>query len=362
MQQHSLNVGNLLTEYLKSDPDYLVFSELISTVLSECKDDITRFTDLIDPDSCPEEFLPLLGHIVGYTYNPRLSSDIQRQVIKNIFKAYYIRGTKLSMINAGTYGNEDYWIGGDLFLPNSPKKTPAELLLTNTRMFTHSKSKFSGLDRFPDEKIWRDGVVQLTLNEVDDRILKEVLKSLPAGMKCYLQLNIDNAGSGDGLVGVSFADIKVTDETIICSRELVAENTYSEGNVFSRPCSVRRRSGRRYLIPEYEIGMSMYSEIVSSDNYLSNVVIMYLGGAERSVTASRSGKYAFDGYFTGDHQIDEVHLDRTPLLMSPLYTIDKIKDMKVGQYGLEYVAPTEIVLEVEVIKKSDPNYSNIKEV
>lgn len=360
MQQDKSNmsVEKFFSDYIKSDPDFSVFTELIDRVLSECKSDISRFPDLIDVDHCPEKFLPLLGYMVGYIYNPRLDCDLQRQVIKHVFRAYHIRGTKLAMENAGTYGDYDYWVGGDLFIPGAKKRAPASILLTNTRMFTHNKSKFSGIDKYPDEKIWRDGVVQITLPDVNETIISKVLETLPAGMKLYITIdvNMDGSGSGDP-IGATFKDITVLEHVLIDIMKLIKDNdTYCECNIFSAKNTKRKRSGRQLNNEYYLLDIMKlvnFNAGVDNNPEFDNRPI-YRGVPKRSVRAPRSGKYAQSGSFTGDHQIGVVSMTRTPLIISPLYVIDDVKDFFVGQLGLNYFEPTEIVpgpVEVEIIKR-----------
>lgn len=62
-------ISSTFPSYMALDPEFQVFLYLVAMLAGEIQDDIDNFPSLIDPDTCPPEFLPLLAANVGYQYN-----------------------------------------------------------------------------------------------------------------------------------------------------------------------------------------------------------------------------------------------------------------------------------------------------
>lgn len=72
-------------------------SVLVEGGFNPVERDIERMYDLLDPDKCPAEFLPLLAAILGFEFPFDMPEDIQRRFIKNAAKLYRIKGTRASL-------------------------------------------------------------------------------------------------------------------------------------------------------------------------------------------------------------------------------------------------------------------------
>ena len=69
------------------------FLGLPAIVLDEIKSNIDQFPELFDLDKCAPQFLPLLGQLVGYRYNPIQDPGHQRHEIKEVIEFYRRKGT-----------------------------------------------------------------------------------------------------------------------------------------------------------------------------------------------------------------------------------------------------------------------------
>jgi phage tail-like protein len=81
-------------------------------VCNGAKSDIDSFTNLINPDMCPDKMLPLLASYVGYNYDYNESADANRLIIKYYNNLIRYRGSetgiRLAMaLSVNTSGQND---------------------------------------------------------------------------------------------------------------------------------------------------------------------------------------------------------------------------------------------------------------
>lgn len=86
-------VIDLLDPISSQSDDIVVICKLIANELWRLLLLVRNMDNLIDIDSCPEQFLPYLGKIVGYTPSSGLTADQKRLALKYIIDMYQRRGT-----------------------------------------------------------------------------------------------------------------------------------------------------------------------------------------------------------------------------------------------------------------------------
>lgn len=78
---------------LMTTPFKRYLSALIDGGYSEVLKDIDNLSNLVDPQKCPEEYLPLLCNSFGLTYFEDISPIYQRKFLQNIGEINHRRGT-----------------------------------------------------------------------------------------------------------------------------------------------------------------------------------------------------------------------------------------------------------------------------
>lgn len=185
-------------EFIYENEEASIFIKLIEEIYIDIKRLIDEFPNLIDVDNVSEIFLPKLSALIGYHYNYNIDLDIQREIIKRILEVYRTRGTDDSIIMAATYGDYHLWVGGHLFLPGADvDREKAQIEYPSNRIFRHSKSKHSGLDKYADATRWRDGVLIIKLSIINQKIRDAIKKVVPAGVKIYFDFFNDSKGEGE---------------------------------------------------------------------------------------------------------------------------------------------------------------------
>lgn len=101
--------------YMAEDPEFQVFLYLIAMLTGEIQDDINNFTNLIDLDNCPPEFLPLLAGNIGYKYDYSKTVEENIFFLKNYIALKNIRGSKLAIQLATIYGFGSTLTSNNLF-------------------------------------------------------------------------------------------------------------------------------------------------------------------------------------------------------------------------------------------------------
>lgn len=209
--------------YRDSKEELKRFLDLFAQKFDAIKEKIDNFPSLVDIDTCPPEFLPYLGALVGYEYDPLLPAESQRETIKRIISIYQRKGTPQSII--------------DIVAPYDPN---AHIFEPGYNVARHGVSKFSGSDRFQDKWYWRTGVFELVTSADNLHELRDLIKSYrPAGKKLWFtnlyQIPLNDAflfGIHDG------------GTTIIVQPPSI---NGLAGAAFSAHTKARQRSGRQML-------------------------------------------------------------------------------------------------------------------
>jgi phage tail-like protein len=75
-------------------PLYRLLRILCEGGFSPVQDDIEKFPDLINPDKCPDELLPLIAAILGFDFPYDMPVDVQRKYLKVAPRVYAKKGTQ----------------------------------------------------------------------------------------------------------------------------------------------------------------------------------------------------------------------------------------------------------------------------
>lgn len=172
--EHSFYMS-LIPEYLRGNDDFLVFFRLLVHEFDISFENIRKFTDLIDPDKVPMQFIENLGAWLNFHYIPNASNDFNREVLTRVRNIYEGRGTEHSVLMAADHGDNPAWVGGDVFVPNYPiDDEVASLIVSNDIIFRHNKSRFSGTNVYQHGNKYGPGIVILSLPYIDGDIRKAI--------------------------------------------------------------------------------------------------------------------------------------------------------------------------------------------
>lgn len=176
---------NLFPDILRNSEDFQVFVKLASKELGDIKNAIEILQTLSNADRTPQEFLKSLGDIISYNYVDSYDDEIQRECLK-----YYWNqsnkdvGTKKALQMMATYGSNEGYLGGDLFLPGTFRQmTEAIVVLPREYLFCWSKSTWSGEDKRPGPIIYKEGTILIEVRELNQVIRDRVESVKPAGMQ-----------------------------------------------------------------------------------------------------------------------------------------------------------------------------------
>ena len=181
---------HLVPEYLRDNDSFLVFFALMCREFNITLDNVRSFNDIINPDKVPPKFIEYLGMYFNNHYIDRAPLDFNRELITRSRKLFEDRGNEHSIIMAATHGNNEGYLGGDIFIPGYEiNKDLAELVVARERMFYHSKhSNFSSFHVYSDGDTYRPGVLIIILSYDIRNKLWEVI---PAGIKLRYNILID---------------------------------------------------------------------------------------------------------------------------------------------------------------------------
>lgn len=182
----------LVPEYLRENEDFLVFFYLLHSEFGITMDNIKRFTDLVNPDKVPIRFLESLGSYFNFKYLPNATDDFNREALMRMRPIWEQRGTKHSIIQAATHGDNDGWVGGDLFIPEYPiSDRVAELEIPRRDIFRHSISHFSGSHKYAYTDHYMPGILLLRLVYLDEEVRRKIYATTPAGLKYIFEIMLD---------------------------------------------------------------------------------------------------------------------------------------------------------------------------
>ena len=145
----------LIPEKYRENENFLVFFYLLTQQFDINEENIRNFTSLVNNDKVPMKFLQSLGAFNNYTYQYLAKNDFNRELSMRMFNIWEQRGSKKSIIDAATWGDNVGWVGGDLWIPSyyQPSQS-ATFELPRDKIFRHSISKFSSTHVFEDGKTY----------------------------------------------------------------------------------------------------------------------------------------------------------------------------------------------------------------
>lgn len=192
LQEYTEKYIHLVPEYLRDNDSFLVFFALLCNEFNITLDNIRSFTDIVDPDKVPAKFLEYLGMYFNYHYQDRASEAFNRELLQRNRLLYEDRGTPHSIIMAASHGDNEGYLGGDIFIPGYDiSKELAELTVGRDKIFIHSKSKFSSTSVYSDDARYRPGVIIISLAYIDNDIRNKLWEVIPAGVRVMYNLISD---------------------------------------------------------------------------------------------------------------------------------------------------------------------------
>ena len=259
-------IKRLFPEHLYFNEDYRVLIDTYADELGLVADYIEMFSNLPQIDRTPVQFVKDICELVSISYSDQYSDEAYREVVKRIFSQYEQRGTEDSITKATDYSKSNAWVYGDLFLDkNDVPPRQAELQWPYKSLFRHSISKHSGFDKYADATRWRDGVVIIKTDEMNDRTREAVLKVIPAGIRFYFERALQLYGEGEsrGDYGeVTFGE-SIIDEDYVIYYD-IRLNDMDSGEVFSGEKPIVF-SGRPILYNFYVIDKLVLASMLDED-------------------------------------------------------------------------------------------------
>ncbi|AWD93035.1 tail protein [Bacillus phage vB_BceM-HSE3] len=290
-------------EVLLAQDDYSLMVDIIAKEFYKLYVKTEEFTYLVDPDLCPEQFLPYLAQLVGYDYQYDIPAKNQRIIIKNILQIYKRRGTIDSIKSVVKYlGKVD-----DLLTGNEPL-TDIQIFEPYKYIRRYSQSSFSGTDRFADYDFWNYGIYEI-ISPQSPHLYKDALKDVhPAGTKVWFSSN-QEIWIPDGSGYTEVEDPKTDYELII---ELILQFSNS-GARFSVDGggAKRTRSGRKSLWGinvdvEYDLGLARFfrkmgeSKVLRRKDFIETIPIY---PKTTPIIFSSKPKRSTNGVHSGNHSL-----------------------------------------------------------
>lgn len=189
---------HLIPEFLRDNDSFLVFFQLLVNEFNITQYNIERFPDLVNPDKVPIQFIEYLGMYFNYHYQDRGTEEFNRDLLMSQRTIWEQRGTDHAIIMAATHGDNEGYVGGDIFIPGYPiSKDLAEITVARDKVFIHSKSSFSGSEVYSDAAIYRPGIIIISVPYINRDIRERIDEVIPAGLKYVFRL-ISNFGPTEG--------------------------------------------------------------------------------------------------------------------------------------------------------------------
>lgn len=239
-------IRGLFPAHLQENRDFSVFINMTVEELGLVGDYVEMFSFLGSVDKAPNQFVKYLSDIVGFPYSDSRDDDLQREAIKRIFDAYSQRGTEESILKTVDYAKSFDWVAGDIFCKkdNIPKRY-ATVVYAGKNVFRHCISKFSGKDKFQDSKRWREGVIIINSNEINDNVRQALKQVIPAGVRYYFETNSESGGDGE-LGVVSYGNWNLLSGGAV-DYNIPVKDYYNKAIFSSAVVGPRLRSGKQVI-------------------------------------------------------------------------------------------------------------------
>lgn len=78
----------------RNSRDYQAILKLLDLLLTAVKEETDDLQQILDPERCPEQLLPLLASYVGYEYDPKETVKANRLIISNYQNIIHNRGSE----------------------------------------------------------------------------------------------------------------------------------------------------------------------------------------------------------------------------------------------------------------------------
>jgi len=160
-----------IPDFYRGDPKYqclVDFLEIVAPSFDYLLEHGKALPFLTQIERCPPEFLPHLGAMVGWHWDPTLDVGIQRRSIEQLVKQHHTKGT----------------IPG---IERIVRKRGAQYVKVNIlseRLFTTSVSTTSGPDRIPDALTFRYGSYEIVTDIPRSAFEDDLLRyAHPAGTR-----------------------------------------------------------------------------------------------------------------------------------------------------------------------------------
>ena len=264
-----------LHDYLADKSDFMLFLRLLQIIFNDIKSVADDFENLTDVNNVVNIFLPKLSYLMNYTFRYDLPDNINRDLIKRLLWIYKEKGTDKEVLEAADFANNDNWISNTIFVPTSknPRPVPddrtAYLYYPIDRLFTWDKSAYSISDRYGDSTRWRDGVIVIEAEDVNQRVRNAIKRVLPAGLKVYYESKSELKADGENGEEVGYGKSLKYKEWILYLRYTldyflridtsVSSDRWSENNVNYQLIW----SGRQILFPYYELDKTIASSMLT---------------------------------------------------------------------------------------------------
>ena len=112
-----VKLESFVPDIYKDSRDFKVFLKLLDFVYESVKYDVDNWITLYDPMKTPDDFLPLLGEMLGFDNDIKFSTSELRIILSNFIELIKNRGSRLgirrtiiSILNAkyiSSYDNEN---------------------------------------------------------------------------------------------------------------------------------------------------------------------------------------------------------------------------------------------------------------
>ena len=179
----------LFPETLRESEEYSTLVSLAEIEADRTREEVDRFVEVLDLDTVPEEFLPILGEQYGLPYNPSRTLGAYRVALRVFLKILSVRGTERALRE---FARLDHILkyaedanGLAIIMPFlwSPKYT---IVSPAINVFVLSHSELSKEDAFQNRDYYRDGVIDiLAPQSVLDTLAPYVEYMRPAGVKIH---------------------------------------------------------------------------------------------------------------------------------------------------------------------------------
>nr|DAY14368.1 MAG TPA: tail protein [Caudoviricetes sp.] len=326
---------------LEENEDYKIFIDSISEVYGEYLDYVEMFPDLGGIETVPTKYIKDLSALVGYDYNESEDPEIQREISKRMFTAYKERGTEKSILNVASRSSDKNFVIGNLTYYNGATyKGYAKITYPVQELFTWNVSSWSGNHHFKDDERWRDGVIVIDLEVLNEKVRKAFSEVIPAGIKVYYnvvpQFGDDSIG-GQVSFGEYFStayydliyDLPVKD----VSNGLNLSNylDYNDGKLSGRQVLFEGYYLDRYLKSTFnqytnDWGLIKTPELDKPTNP-TEVKVEYDGVMAWSYAGTLSGKYPLSGLRNGVifmlAGITDIYPDNA------MYPVEELENLKI---------------------------------